>query len=220
MCSFLEEMGLAMEMCLPQTRMASLHLFVMMGGMIMMLLLSAGRVFLYGDLLAWRSVTAPMNSGSYQDCPTELYFEDGHPTYKLKFSGAVLVASWVHVSLVDLQVRKISIQKDSTETLHNTLDYELSIKYGTWKIYNTPKNFRPICTTLKFWFLTPGSKNIHCYKYRLIKSGSGVFLASHLLEQDLNRVIEHLQEQELKENEYTKKNAGTSIEINSILVPA
>ena len=45
----------------------------------------------------------------------------------------------------------------------------------------------------------------HCYKYRLIKSGSGGFLASQLLEQDLNRVIEHLQEQELKENECTKK---------------
>ena len=61
---------------------------------------------------------------------------------------------------------------------------------------------------------------VHCYKYRLIKSGSGVFLAATMLEQDLNSAIEHLQEQELKENECTKKNAGTSIEINSILVPA
>ena len=41
----------------------------------------------------WRSVTAPMNSGSYQDYPTKLYFEEGYPTYKIKFSGAVLVAS-------------------------------------------------------------------------------------------------------------------------------
>ena len=41
-----------------------------------------------------------------------------------------------------------------------------------------------------------------------------------MLQQDLYSTIEHLQEQELKENECTKKNAGTSIEINSILVPA
>ena len=51
------------------------------------------RVFWLADLLVWRSVAAPKNSGRYQDCPTELYFEDGHPTYKIKFSGAVLVAS-------------------------------------------------------------------------------------------------------------------------------
>ena len=61
---------------------------------------------------------------------------------------------------------------------------------------------------------------IHCYKYRLIKSGSGAVLASHMLQQDLYSTIEHLQEQELKENEWTKKNAGTSIEKKSILVPA
>ena len=61
---------------------------------------------------------------------------------------------------------------------------------------------------------------MHCYKYRLIKSGSGGFLAATMLEQDLNSEIKHLQEQELKENDCTKKNAGTSIEINSILVPA
>ena len=55
--------------------------------------LHVSRVFLYGDLLAWRSVMAPMNSGSYEDCSTELYFEDGHPLYKIKLSVAVLVAS-------------------------------------------------------------------------------------------------------------------------------
>ena len=64
------------------------------------------------------------------------------------------------------------------------------------------------------------SISLHCYKYRLIKSGSGGFLAATMLEQDLNSEIKHLQEQELKENDCTKKNAGTSIEINSILVPA
>ena len=53
---------------------------------------------------------------------------------------------------------------------------------------------------------------LHCYKYKLTKSGSGGFLASHLLEQDLNRVIEHLQEQELKKNQSKKNYAGTSIE--------
>ena len=38
-----------------------------------------------------------------------------------------------------------------------------------------------------------------------MKSGSGGYLASQLQEQDLNSAIEHLQEQELKENECTKK---------------
>ena len=60
----------------------------------------------------------------------------------------------------------------------------------------------------------------HCYKYKLTKSGSGVFLASHMLEQDLNSGIEYLQEQELKQNKCKKNYAGTSIENNSILVPA
>ena len=41
-----------------------------------------------------------------------------------------------------------------------------------------------------------------------------------MLQQDLNSEIKYLLEQELKENEGTKKKAGTSIEINSILVPA
>ena len=41
-----------------------------------------------------------------------------------------------------------------------------------------------------------------------------------MLQQDLNSENKYLQEQELKENEGTKKKAGTSIEINSILVPA
>ena len=49
-----------------------------------------------------------------------------------------------------------------------------------------------------------GGVTLHCYKYKLTKSGSGGFLASHLLEQDLNRVIEHLQEQELKKNQSKK----------------
>ena len=53
-----------------------------------------------------------------------------------------------------------------------------------------------------------------------MKSGSGEFLAATMLQQDLNSENKYLQEQELKENECTKKNAGTSIEINSILVPA
>ena len=66
----------------------------------------------------------------------------------------------------------------------------------------------------------PHQNDPHCYKYRLIKSGSGGFLAATMLEQDLNSEIKHLQEQELKENECTKKNAGTSIEKYSILVPA
>ena len=58
-----------------------------------LLKVSTFRVILQADLLIWRSVTATMNSGSYKDYPTELYFEDGHPTYKIKFSGAVFVAS-------------------------------------------------------------------------------------------------------------------------------
>ena len=58
------------------------------------------------------------------------------------------------------------------------------------------------------------------HKYKLTKSGSGVFLASHMLEQDLNSGIEYLQEQELKQNKCKKNYAGTSIENNSILVPA
>ena len=40
----------------------------------------------------------------------------------------------------------------------------------------------------------------HCYKYKLTKSGSGEFLASPMLEQDLNSAIEYLQEQELEQN--------------------
>ena len=47
-----------------------------------------------------------------------------------------------------------------------------------------------------------------------------MFLASHMLEQDLNSGIEYLQEQELKQNKCKKNYAGTSIEHNSILVPA
>ena len=47
-----------------------------------------------------------------------------------------------------------------------------------------------------------------------------MFLASPMLEQDLNSGIEYLQEQELKQNKCKKNYAGTSIENNSILVPA
>ena len=54
----------------------------------------------------------------------------------------------------------------------------------------------------------------HCYKYKLTKSGSGEFLASPMLEQDLNSAIEYLQEQELEQNHCKKNHAGTSIEKN------
>ena len=61
---------------------------------------------------------------------------------------------------------------------------------------------------------------LHCYKYKLTKPGSGEFLVATMFKQDLNSAIENLQEQELEKN-YCKKNyAGTSIENNSILVPA
>ena len=60
----------------------------------------------------------------------------------------------------------------------------------------------------------------HCYEFTLTNTGSGVFLASPMLEQDLNSGIEYLQEQELKQNKCKKNYAGTSIENNSILVPA
>ena len=61
---------------------------------------------------------------------------------------------------------------------------------------------------------------MHCYKFNLTNTGSRVFLASPMLEQDLNSGIEYLQEQELKQNKCKKNHAGTSIENNSILVPA
>ena len=38
-----------------------------------------------------------------------------------------------------------------------------------------------------------------------MKSGSGEFLAATMLQQDLHSEIKYLQEQELKENECTKK---------------
>ena len=60
---------------------------------------------------------------------------------------------------------------------------------------------------------------LHCYEFTLTNTGSGV-LASPMLEQDLNSGIEYLQEQELKQNKCKKNYAGTSIENNSILVPA
>ena len=68
--------------------------------------------------------------------------------------------------------------------------------------------------------LFEGSYCVHCYKFNLTNTGSGVFLASPMLEQDLNSGIEYLQEQELKQNKCKKNYAGTSIENNSILVPA
>ena len=40
----------------------------------------------------------------------------------------------------------------------------------------------------------------HCYEFTLTNTGSGVFLASPMLEQDLNSAIEYLQEQELEQN--------------------
>ena len=49
------------------------------------------------------------------------------------------------------------------------------------------------------------TKNIHCQKYGLKKSYSGGFLAATMLQQDLNSENKYLQEQELKENEGTKK---------------
>ena len=61
---------------------------------------------------------------------------------------------------------------------------------------------------------------MHCYEFTLANTDSGEFLASHMLEQDLNSGIEYLQEQELKQNKCKKNYAGTSIENNSILVPA
>ena len=67
------------------------------------------------------------------------------------------------------------------------------------------------------WVAVVSSPLTHCYKYKLTKSGSGGFLASHLLEQDLDRVIEHLQEQELKKDQSKKNYAGTSIEKNQYL---
>ena len=65
-----------------------------------------------------------------------------------------------------------------------------------------------------------GCMDDHCYEFTLTNTGSGGFLASPMLEQDLNSGIEYLQEQELKQNKCKKNYAGTSIENNSILVPA
>ena len=53
---------------------------------------------------------------------------------------------------------------------------------------------------------------IHCYKYKLTKPGSGGFLATPMLKQVLNSAIECLQEQELEKNCSKKNYAGTSIE--------
>ena len=61
---------------------------------------------------------------------------------------------------------------------------------------------------------------IHCYEFTLTNTGLGGVSASPMLEQDLNSGIEYLQEQELKQNKCKKNYAGTSIENNSILVPA
>ena len=47
---------------------------------------------------------------------------------------------------------------------------------------------------------TEPEHKVHCYKYKLTKSGSGGFLATQLQEQDLNSAIECLQEQELIKN--------------------
>ena len=46
------------------------------------------RVFLYGDLSYLEIYKAPMHSGSYQDCTTELYFVDWRSILKIKFSWA------------------------------------------------------------------------------------------------------------------------------------
>ena len=47
--------------------------------------LRLNRLILYRDPFSWWSILmAPMHSGSYQDCPTELYFEERHPMSNLQ----------------------------------------------------------------------------------------------------------------------------------------
>ena len=48
---------------------------------------------LYRDPFLWSAIMAPLHSGSYQDCTTRLYFVDMMSIYKIRLSGAVLVAS-------------------------------------------------------------------------------------------------------------------------------
>ena len=51
------------------------------------------RVILFRVIPLLGVLLGSMHFGIYQDFPTELYFEDVHPLFKIKTSGAVLVAS-------------------------------------------------------------------------------------------------------------------------------
>ena len=56
-----------------------------------------------------------MHSGSNQDWNTKLYFQEGHPLFKINFRRAVLVASRLHGSHREHKVRgatKESASKD------------------------------------------------------------------------------------------------------------